>query len=134
MFRKTWNPYLAGALGGLLLVLSVLIAGKFYGVSTTFPRLAATLLEAFGVETGKFAYFAASKGKYGAGALPDWQFLFVIGVFLGALLSAKLSGEFKLQAVPDMWRQRFGPSAGKRAVFAFFGGLIGMVGARLAGG
>ena len=134
MFKKTWNPYLAGALSGLLLILSVLIAGKYFGTSTTFPRLSATIMEAVGVNTANYEYFATGDGKYGHGALPDWQLLFVIGIFFGALLSAKLSGEFKIQTVPDMWRARFGPGAGKRAAFAFVGGTIGMVGARLAGG
>lgn len=134
MNRRTWNPYLAGALCGLLLILSVVIAGKFFGTSTTFPRLAATIMESVGIDTSRYAYFTTGEGKYGAGALPDWQLLFVVGVFIGALLSAKMGGTFKLQAVPDMWRQRFGAGAPKRAVFAFAGGLIAMVGARLAGG
>jgi len=38
MNKKTWNPYISGALTGLLLVLSVWIAGKFLGASTTFAR------------------------------------------------------------------------------------------------
>lgn len=134
MFRKTWNPYLAGALAGILLILSVLFTGKFFGTSTTFPRLSAALMESLGIETSNYEYFTVSQGKYGAGALPDWQLLFVIGIFLGAIIAAKLSGAFKLQAVPDMWRQRFGPSPGKRGLAAFAGGVIGMVGARLAGG
>ncbi|MBN2705148.1 MAG: YeeE/YedE family protein, partial [Deltaproteobacteria bacterium] len=125
MFKKTWNPYLAGALSGLLLILSVLIAGKYFGTSTTFPRLSATIMEAIGVNTAKYEYFTTGEGKYGHGALPDWQLLFVIGIFFGALISAKLSGEFKMQMVPDMWRERFGVGGGKRALFAFAGGVVG---------
>jgi uncharacterized protein len=36
--------------------------------------------------------------------------------------------------VPDVWKERFGPSATKRFVAAFLGGVIIMYGARLAGG
>ena len=38
--RKKWSPYAAGALAGILLVLSVLAAGKYFGASTTFVRAA----------------------------------------------------------------------------------------------
>ena len=43
MRKRVWNPYLAGALAGVLLVLSVLIAGKFFGDSTTFARSASVV-------------------------------------------------------------------------------------------
>ena len=134
MFKRTWNPYLAGALAGILLILSVWISGKFFGTSTTFVRVAAVVEESIGIDTATNAYFTAKKGKYGAGSLPDWQLMFVLGALLGAFISSRLSGDFKIQLVPDMWRQRFGPSPVKRAITAFFGGVIALFGARLAGG
>lgn len=36
--KRPWNPYLAGALTGLLLVASVWFTGKYVGASTTFVR------------------------------------------------------------------------------------------------
>jgi len=36
--------------------------------------------------------------------------------------------------VPPGWRERFGPSVGKRYAAAFVGGMIIMYGARMAGG
>jgi len=64
----------------------------------------------------------------------DWEWMFVIGIFLGSLVSSTTSGSFLLKAVPDMWQQRFGPSRVKRDSFAFLGGMIIMFGARLSGG
>jgi uncharacterized protein len=65
----------------------------------------------------------------------DWQWMFMIGIVLGAFISAVTSGSFKLQAVPDMWAERFGArSVGRRAVYAFIGGAVAMFGARLADG
>ena len=58
----------------------------------------------------------------------------VIGIFIGALAAALLSGTFSLRFVPDMWRGRFGPGIGKRGVAAFVGGIVAMIGARLADG
>jgi uncharacterized membrane protein YedE/YeeE len=60
--------------------------------------------------------------------------MFVIGIFLGSLISALLSGSFKWQGVPDMWAARFGTSPVLRGIVAFVGGVIAMYGARLAGG
>ncbi len=134
MGRKPWNPYLAGALTGLLLVLSVWISGHFFGASTTFPRSSAVIERALGIDPGRFAYFTVKKGKYGPDSLPNWQLLFLVGIFLGAGGAALFSGDFKLEATPPMWRQRFGPGLARRAGAAVFGGALAMVGARLAGG
>ena len=82
----------------------------------------------------KNIHFTEKKGKYGAGALPDWQLMFVLGILLGAFISARSSSDFKLQTVPDMWQKRFGASPIKRGMVAFFGGVIALFGARLAGG
>ena len=134
MLKKPWNPYLAGGLVGVLLVLSVLISGKFLGASTTFARSASVIEQAFGIDTSVIDYFTTGKGKYGPTSLPNWQLMFVVGIIIGGFLAAKLSGDFKFQAVPDMWHQRFGPSPLKRAVVAFWGGTVALFGARLAGG
>jgi hypothetical protein len=134
MRKRVWNPYLAGALAGVLLVLSVLVAGHFLGASTTFARGASVIEKAVGIDPSQFAYFTTKKGKYGPASLPNWQLLFVVGIIIGAFISSKLSGEFKIQTVPDMWREKFGANPVKRGIVAFIGGAIGLVGARLAGG
>jgi hypothetical protein len=124
-----WSPYLAGALSGLVLVLSVLIAGKYFGASTSFVRSAGMIEELFAPErVSQLAYFKSKTPKI------DWQWMFVIGIFLGALISSVTSASFRWQALPDMWENRFGSSLGKRAIVAFLGAAVAMFGARLAGG
>ena len=134
MRRRVWNPYVSGALAGVLLVLSVLIANQFLGASTTFARSASVVEETIGIDSSQFEYFTAKNGKYGPGSLPNWQLMFVFGIVIGSFISAIFSGEFKIQSVPDMWSERFGPSPVKRGIVAFIGGVIALVGARLAGG
>ncbi len=134
MFRQSWSPYLAGAVTGLLLVLSVLISGKFIGASTTFARSASVIEQTVGIDTSVFEYFTTSNGKYGPASLPNWQLMFVVGIIIGAFVASMLSGDFKLQAIPGMWNERFGGNPFKRAVVAFIGGVIALFGARLAGG
>lgn len=126
---KGWNPYVAGALSGVVLILSVWVASEFFGASTSFVRSAGMIEKIFAAErVGKMDYFLKEAPKV------DWQWMFVAGILLGAFASATTSGSFRWQAVPDMWVARFGPSRPKRAAIAFFGGLVMMFGARLAGG
>ena len=127
--KQEWSPYLAGALAGLLIVFSVWASGKFVGASTTFVRSVGFIEQIFDAErVANMPYFIKEIPKI------DWQFMFVIGIFFGALIAATTSKTFKLQAVPPMWEKRFGPGRGKRALIAFVGGAIAMFGARLADG
>ena len=126
---KAWSPYLGGALSGLVIVASVWIAGKYFGASTTFVRAAAAVEQAVAPDyVARLAYFAKE------GAKIDWQGLFLVGVFLGALAAALMSRTFVWTALPQRWEQRFGPSRVKRAAVAFVGGAVAMFGARLADG
>lgn len=134
MTNKTLNPYVAGALIGILLVLSVIVAGKYLGASTTFSRGASVIEKSLGIDYSKFEYFTTNKGKYGPGSLPNWQMMYVIGIAIGAFIAAKLSGTFKVKAVPAMWKNKFGSSPLKRGIVAFIGGAVVLIGARLAGG
>jgi len=127
--KKEWSPYLAGALSGIVLILSVWIAGKFFGASTTFARSAGMIEQLFGGErVAAMSYFIKYVPKI------DWQWMFVVGVLIGSLIASITSGTFRWQAVPDMWEKRFGPIRAKRGIIAFIGGVIAIFGARLAGG
>jgi len=130
-----WSPYLAGALLGLLAIISVVattrLQGKtsYLGASTTFVRAAGLLEQAVSSDrVAANAYFSKTK------IVIDWQFMLVTGIFLGALISSATDRSLKLESVPPIWKERFGPSISKRAAGAFLGGIIAMVGARLADG
>jgi len=131
----SWRPYIAGALVGVLAIVSVFASTKvlgkaqYLGASTTFVRAAGFIEERLAPEHVKNnAYFAKEKVKI------DWQFMLVVGVFIGALAAALADGSFKVETVPPVWRERFGNSAGVRAVGAFLGGAVAMFGARMADG
>jgi hypothetical protein len=126
---KLWNPYLAGALTGLVMILSVGISGKYFGVSTTFVRSTGMIEKLFNAErVAQMDYFMKEVPKV------EWQWMFVVGIFIGSLIASTTSGSFRWKVLPDMWERRFGPSRFKRGVVAFLGGVIGMFGARLADG
>ena len=130
-----WSPYLAGALVGLLAIVSVwattVLMGKtnYLGASTTFVRAAGLFERAMAPEqVSGNEYFTKTKVKV------DWQFMLVGGIFLGALISSVTDRSFKLESVPPVWAKRFGNSPVKRAVGAVLGGIVAMVGARMADG
>jgi hypothetical protein len=127
--NEGWNPYLAGALSGLVMVFSVGLAGKFLGASTTYVRTAGMVEKYFQPQrVAGLEYFLKEVPQI------DWQWLFVVGILLGALIAAKTAGDLRWQALPPMWEGRFGPSRLKRGLVAFSGGAIAMFGARLADG
>jgi len=129
MDEGAWSPYIAGGLSGLVIIVSVLWTGKFFGASTSFVRSAGMFGKAFGPErVSHLEYFIRYLPKL------DWQLMFVIGIFVGSLIASLWSGSFKWQGVPDMWAERFGTNPVKRGSVAFIGGIIAMFGARLAGG
>ena len=68
------------------------------------------------------------------GPIVDWEWMLVVGLALGAFVSSRLSGDKATEPVESLWRLRFGASRWKRYLVAFFGGVILMFGARLAGG
>jgi uncharacterized protein len=130
-----WSPYLAGALLGLLAIGSAFattrLVGKtsFLGASTTFVRAAGLIQRTMAEDhVASNVYYAGTK------VVVDWQFMLVVGIVLGALVSSLLDKSFRLEGVPPTWEERFGPSVGKRAIASFFGGIVAMVGARMADG
>ena len=134
--QERWSPYWVGAGIGMLSWVVFAWMDKALGVSTTLVRAAGAIegtIAKSHVESN--AYFV----KYlGTAAEPkpvfEWQFALVVMLFFGALLAAKLAKSKFEERVPRLWEWRFGSSPWVRGVGAFFGGVILLFGARLAGG
>ena len=132
---KSWRPYIAGALVGLLAIASVFVSttmvGKpmYLGASTTFVRSAGLIEKVVSNDHVKNnPYYKSKKVKI------DWQFMLVIGILIGAFASSMIDKSFKLESVPPIWSDRFGNNWKIRAIGSFLGGIVAMFGARLAGG
>jgi len=128
--QARWNSYAVGAAIGVLSWLVFAIVDKPLGVTTSLAGLAGACATPFvGADTiGANAYFKQHAFKW------DYGMLFLGGIALGGFLSAVLSKSFRAEAVPAVWRERFGPSVPKRLLGAFAGGILTMFGARLADG
>jgi uncharacterized membrane protein YedE/YeeE len=131
MKSHLWNPYLVGALIGVLSILTFSLADKPIGISTGVAQASgACAIPVMGSAAVAENTYWAKK------AVPAWDYgsLFVVGTFLGALVSALTSRSFKIGSVPSLWRERFGPSVPRRMITAFLGGIVIIYGARLADG
>ena len=130
--RKSWSPYAVGALIGLLSWFSFASVDKALGITTAFEYSAALGMKAAAPRIAETnSYFKDPEKKPQIG----WEWMLVAGVFIGAFLSSRLSGDRSTgNAVPKLWARRFGPSPAKRFAGAFLGAAVMMFGARLAQG
>jgi hypothetical protein len=128
--RARWNPYIAGIGIGVLSWIVFAIVNNPIGMTTALSQVsgAGTAIVAGDEVVAGNPYWQRHK--------PAWNYgtLFLIGTFAGALISALVSRDFKLEVVPGVWRQRFGNASWKRLTVAFIGGVIAMYGARMADG
>jgi len=124
-----WSPYVVGAGIGLLSCLTFLLSDKPLGCSTAFARSSGMVERIFrGSKTLQRPYFQ----KFAP--VVDWEWMLVLGIIIGAAISAKLSGDLAASWVPEKWTAAFGPSVGPRLAVAVLGGVLMGLGSRWAGG
>jgi uncharacterized membrane protein YedE/YeeE len=125
-----WQPYLIGAGIGVLSWIVFLVVNTPIGITTSLAQVSAA------PAASVFGWDWVAANSYWAKQLPkiDYGTLFLVGTFLGGLLSALLAGTWRLTTVPKVFAERFGHSPLKSYAFAFVGGMIAMYGARLANG
>jgi uncharacterized protein len=124
------NPWIAGVSIGLLCWFAFALVNQPLGVSTALSSA-----------SGKVASPILGRDVFLTDGywikLPfsfDYGVLFLVGIFLGGLVSALTSSTFKWERVPSVWREFYGGSMTKRFVVAFLGGALVLFGARMAGG
>jgi uncharacterized protein len=125
----SWSPYVVGVGIGILSWFTFLISKRALGVSTTFAKLSGMIEMLFRGDKVKLnPYYQKLDLVVG------WQMMLVLGILIGSLLSALLSGDFQWQWVPSTWENTFGDSVLLRAVVALVGGIVIGFGARWANG
>lgn len=126
---KQWSPYIVGVLIGVLNIGALIISKKPLGASTSFLKIGGmfyALLDKERVKSNE--YYKMKTPKL------DWGVMLVIGIVLGAFISAKLSGDFNLIAIPEMWSKEISNSFLLRFFASMMGGIFLGIGARWAGG
>lgn len=128
--QPRWSPYLAGTLLGLVYIASIALAGVIPGASGPFENLAGLAATVIAPPLVNSTYF-----RFVMPPGITWAVIMLVGIAAGAFVSSRLSGTFKVAALPDpQWRKAFGDSVGKRWLVAFLGGVVLEFGAGLAGG
>lgn len=128
--RKSWSPYAAGIVIGLLQIPAFMLVDTALGASSSFVTVAGLLASPFDSALGEAGYFA----KYLAAGKYHWQLALVIGIALGAMLSARLSGAAR-QPMSPIWSKATDiTSLAQRSLMGFGGGFVLLFGARRGGG
>jgi len=126
---KQWSPYMVGIGIGLLNCIAFLLSDKPLACSTAYSRTSG-MLEGFclGPKVADKPYYKKFPPSI------EWDWMLVLGMIIGAFISAALSGQFYLEWVPPRWAEAFGNIPFGRWAVAFIGGIILGIGARWAGG
>jgi uncharacterized protein len=132
--QKSWPPYVVGAAIGVLSWFAFWSADNPLGITTPFEHTAALAGQAVVPQVEQTHGYYQAKQQEGELPRIGWEWMLVVGVFIGAMFSSWSSGDRTRLRVPDLWQWRFGSSVWKRFTAAFLGGALMMFGARLAQG
>lgn len=128
--KPYWNPYLSGIGLGLVLLLAYVIMGRGLGASGAFSSLVAATVQSIApTHAAANEFYAEYLGDGTKSPLKDWLVFEVLGVILGGFISGILAGRVgkSVDKGPNI-------SVNRRLMFAFIGGTIMGIGAKLARG
>ena len=113
-----WPWWLSGVLIGLIVPLFFLLAGKAFGISTSFQQMGAMCTPRSGPD-----YLVKHDRQKDM-----WTLVFVIGILVGGFVATFLLSNHPIEFLPDHYRNPWG------AVRLLIGGALVGFGARYAGG
>ncbi|MDW7694209.1 YeeE/YedE thiosulfate transporter family protein [Flammeovirgaceae bacterium SG7u.111] len=127
--RKYMNPYLAGVLLGVVLLLSFYLTGRGLGASGAMKSVVVTSVEkvspAHAEDSGFYSKYLGGEDS----PMKTWLVFEVLGVLVGGFLSGAFSGrlKFKLERSPKITNR-------KRILLATIGGALFGFGSQLGRG
>ncbi len=122
------NPYWAGFILGLVLLAAFVLMGRGLGASGAFSTAVAVTVNQVAPEhAAQNAFYTGYLGDGSTNPLKDWLVFEVLGVFVGGFLSGALANRlsFSVEKGPRI-------QVGPRLLFAFIGGALMAIGAKLA--
>jgi hypothetical protein len=129
-----WSWVNAGIALGLLNI-TIFLSGNHLGMTTFYSQTTGYLVNFFFPEWIPDSYWIKGTCGGAESLSAGWQWLLVLGVFIGAYIANRTSKvEVPREEIPEMWIGRFGNRPRLRFVHAFIGGFLLLFGSRLAGG
>ncbi|MCT4644828.1 MAG: YeeE/YedE family protein [Carboxylicivirga sp.] len=128
--KKYMNPYLAGFFLGFVLLTTIYVTGRGLGASGAIKSFVVQTVESVAPEhAASTDYYITQKQNNPDSPLKSWLVFEVIGVIIGAFLSAVMSNRVavKIEKGP-------GVRNGVRIAAAIFGGALFGFGSQLARG
>ena len=130
MKRKPMNPYLAGFLLGLVLLLTIWLTGRGLGASGALKSSVVATVDAIApAHAAQSHFYSAYLGPDKPSPMKSWLVFEVIGVVIGGFVSGLVSGRLGWQT-----ERGKGVSTRTRWAFALFGGALFGIGAQFARG
>ena len=127
--KNYMNPYLAGVLLGLVLLMSFFFTGRGLGASGAVKSAVVATVDAVTPTHAESSEYYSKYTGEGKSPLKAWLVFQVLGVMVGGFLSGALSGRltWKVEHSPKITSKR-------RLVFASIGGLLFGFGSQLGRG
>jgi uncharacterized protein len=129
MKRKYMNPYLAGSLLGLVLLMAMYLSGRGLGASGGIKYCVVSLVGAINPQHANHSVYYSKYFLNGQKPLKNWLPIEVFGILAGGFISGAVSKRlgFKVEKSPKITHSR-------RLFMAFLGGVFFVFGAQLARG
>lgn len=123
------NPYLAGTMLGIVLLLAMFISGRGLGASGGMKYCVVATVGALDRNHANGSAYYSKYFEDGKKPLSNWLTLEILGIVAGGFVSGAISGRlgFKIEKSPSISNTR-------RLILAFTGGLFFVYGAQLARG
>ncbi|MBN2813153.1 MAG: YeeE/YedE family protein [Bacteroidales bacterium] len=129
MKKPYMNPYLAGTLLGLVLLMSMYLSGRGLGASGGLKYCVVAVVGALDKNHAEQSVYYSKYFADGQQPAKNWLTFIILGVLAGGFVSGAISRrlQFRIEKSPGISRTR-------RLIFAFIGGVFFVYGAQLARG
>lgn len=123
------NPYIAGVLLGMVLIMAFYFSGHGIGASGAMKSVVVNQIVQKMPTYAEHSAFLSHYVGHDTSPLTSWMFLEIMGVMLGAFLSGAISGRlhFEIEKTPQLTNK-------KRILIALVAGVLVGIGTQFARG
>jgi len=132
-----WSWVKGGLALGILNII-ILLSGNHLGTTTAYAQTSGYFIEFFTSKLIPISTWIEGTCGTSGGLQVSWQWMLVLGIFIGGVIGRFIGrfihGKAITEEIPKLWCERFGNRPKLRLVHAFIGGVLLLIGSRIAGG